>query len=758
MSDLNFRIESSPKAFDILASNLYSDKVSAVIRELSCNAADAHAEAGVPQIPFEVTLPTSSLSYFKVRDFGHGLKADQIEDVFTVFFSSTKIGSKVYTGAFGLGCKSPFAITNSFYVNSYINGKKFYYNCCRKDGIPSISMLKEEPTSEKNGLEIIVPLSSYSQKEWEDKAQDIFDVFKIRPIVNIKLQYFTESPEYKYGPNWDNTKKSGTWVVMNNVRYRLDIKKIYPELNQAYPLISKQYFTNCSKGICFHVPPRSVEVTPSREQISYTPSTIEFLNNFITKVDNEFYGSIQESLNKCESKINAQMLFLNICKKFYDEHFHNDRLTTANAFTWNGNPLSDYAFITPQIYYNETIEIGRFYKICRYSSNITNKLFTNTDFQFSEDPNLETLFFLINDTKASQETIRSWVNRKAKSLNRNVVSFLVVKEEYAFILKDYNKINNKFISKCSALELYKSNVKSKAKNTAKNIVLHTYDIDSNTFIKSNDNCEEDIIEDIITDKRTVYFIEYQAMHYLRPESVDINSIVPSTILLYKNLDELQKRISSLTKQSNHLPNKFISETNKILLIKDLKKNKEFMRRYTKQNKIRFISYKTYIANTFDKYCEENPCFLDCLIDKFVINFWRSSGNCFPQLKYESCEVSNKLLIQDFCDKMEYFCKNISYFEQYQSRSNELDYIYSFLRTNKFGQQCSQVSNSILFLFSTTCGCDPQKFKLLIEKHCNKSLVFYDQLVKFWENNPAIFFGVEEKTKKIIEYYMTGKIS
>jgi hypothetical protein len=421
-------------------------------------------------------------------------------------------------------------------------------------------------------------------------------------------------------------------------------------------------------------------------------------------------------------------------------------------------PLSDYKFINPQLYYTETIEIGHFYKIGRHSANIKNKLFTNTDFQFGEDPNTETFFFLINDTKASQETIRFWVNKKAKELRRNSVSFLIVKEEYAFIITKYNKINDKFISKCSTLGLQKNNIKGTSKNTAKNIVLHTYDIESNSIIKSNENLQEDIIEDIISDKRTVYFIEYQAMHYLRPESVDISSINPNTILLYKNLDEFQKRISSLIKQSSHLPNKFTSESNKILLIKDLKKNKEFMRRYAKQNKIRFISYKTYITNTFDKYCEENPCFLDCLVDRFTINFWRSSGNSFPQLKHESCAVPNKLLIEDFCDKMEYFCKNISYFEQYQSRSDELNYIYDFLEMNKFGQHSSQIHNCILFLFSSTCGCDMEKFKLLITKHCNKSLKFYDRLIRFWENNPAIFFSVEEKTKKIIEYYMTGKMS
>ena len=190
MSDLNFRIESSAKAYEVLASNLYSDKVSAVIRELSCNAADAHAEAGIHEVPFEVDLPIgdNGTNYFRVRDFGSGLNAEQIEDVFTVFFSSTKVGSKAYTGAFGLGCKSPFAIADNFFVNSYINGKKYYYHCHRKNGIPAISFMKEEPTIQKTGLEIIVPSNNAKNSEWLEKATSIFEHFKTRPKINVKIK------------------------------------------------------------------------------------------------------------------------------------------------------------------------------------------------------------------------------------------------------------------------------------------------------------------------------------------------------------------------------------------------------------------------------------------------------------------------------------------------------------------------------------------------------------------------------------------
>jgi hypothetical protein len=37
-----FRIRNSAKAFNILSSGLYANKVRAIVRELSCNAVDSH--------------------------------------------------------------------------------------------------------------------------------------------------------------------------------------------------------------------------------------------------------------------------------------------------------------------------------------------------------------------------------------------------------------------------------------------------------------------------------------------------------------------------------------------------------------------------------------------------------------------------------------------------------------------------------------------------------------------------------------------
>lgn len=141
MSELGFRIEASSKAFEILANNLYKDKTLAVIRELCCNAYDAQVEAGNETTPFEVHLPTRFETYFSVRDFGNGLSSDQIEEIFTVFFASTKTGSSAFTGSFGLGAKTPFAIVNEFYVNSYQNKTLTKYVCKRKTDSQSLNAL-----------------------------------------------------------------------------------------------------------------------------------------------------------------------------------------------------------------------------------------------------------------------------------------------------------------------------------------------------------------------------------------------------------------------------------------------------------------------------------------------------------------------------------------------------------------------------------------------------------------------------------------
>src|ERR1039458_6151032 len=71
---VKFGIAQTPEAFHILSDGLYNDKILAIIRELCCNAYDAHAAAGKKDVPFELHLPTYFEPEFKVKDNGTGLR------------------------------------------------------------------------------------------------------------------------------------------------------------------------------------------------------------------------------------------------------------------------------------------------------------------------------------------------------------------------------------------------------------------------------------------------------------------------------------------------------------------------------------------------------------------------------------------------------------------------------------------------------------------------------------------------------------
>jgi hypothetical protein len=112
----DFGIVASKEAFKILSSGLYKQKVRACIRELCCNARDAHVAAGKAAVPFTLQLPTMFDLTFSVRDDGTGLSHEDVLSLYTTYFGTNKSDSNDYVGALGLGSKSPFCYTDMFSV------------------------------------------------------------------------------------------------------------------------------------------------------------------------------------------------------------------------------------------------------------------------------------------------------------------------------------------------------------------------------------------------------------------------------------------------------------------------------------------------------------------------------------------------------------------------------------------------------------------------------------------------------------------
>ena len=227
-----FKIQATSKAFDILSSNIYTHKVRAVVREISCNAHDAHIAAGNSQ-PFNVHLPTTLEPWFSVRDFGTGLSDTDVREIFSTYFCSTKTGSNDFIGALGLGSKSPFALVDSFTVKSYFNGTVSDYSCYRdENGEPQVALLTQSATTEPNGLEVSLSIED-KQDEFREEAVSVYLYFDQIPNINDK-SVVSEIEELKSefifsGEDFELTRGYGrSKAVMGGVAY--DIPHQYDEL------------------------------------------------------------------------------------------------------------------------------------------------------------------------------------------------------------------------------------------------------------------------------------------------------------------------------------------------------------------------------------------------------------------------------------------------------------------------------------------------------------------------------------------------
>jgi hypothetical protein len=176
-------MQHSASAFEIVFSSLYERKEEAVLRELACNALDAHIVAGIPNVPIHIKLPTTLNPNLVVTDQGDGMSLSTVNKVYFAMFASTKRDNNNEIGGYGIGSKSPYAITESFTVKTIHKGLRTDIIMSLDKGIPkSLIVASEVPTDEPNGTTVTVPVScSYKQSKLTLVAEKLFTYWDTLP-------------------------------------------------------------------------------------------------------------------------------------------------------------------------------------------------------------------------------------------------------------------------------------------------------------------------------------------------------------------------------------------------------------------------------------------------------------------------------------------------------------------------------------------------------------------------------------------------
>lgn len=421
-----FRIRNSAKAFNILSSGLYANKVRAIIRELSCNAVDSHTAAGKQDTPFDVHLPNSLEPWFSIRDYGTGLSADQVTNIYTTYFESTKTASNEFIGALGLGSKSPFSYTDNFTVTAIKDGIKGVYTAfINEAGVPSIAKMMDEQTTEPAGVEVKFAVEErYDFDKFRQEARYVYEYFKLRPVISGNGDFGFKDPSYKEeniipGVHYSTDGNNRSYAIMGNIKYPIEVPNATKELDGLQGLLG------CGLVMEFNI--GELDFQASREGLSYIPQTINAIKTKLQalnaqlaihialeadKIDNLWERALYLSKRHSDTLFNQAVVKYTVDTKFELFAPHANRWNALKTFTMPVNDLASK--------YN--IVVRSFSKSRSYAACSTNKpknsyttttagsvLSTEWEIQVSSD-----IYFVINDTKvgATERAKYHWKNSK----------------------------------------------------------------------------------------------------------------------------------------------------------------------------------------------------------------------------------------------------------------------------------------------------------------------------------------------------------
>ena len=434
-----FRIRNSAKAFSILSSGLYANKVRAIIREYSCNAVDSHVEAGRADTPFDIHLPNSLEPWFAVRDYGVGLDEQQVRNIFTTYFESTKTATDELIGGLGLGSKSAFSYTDNFTIVAVKGGIKRVFTAFINDqGVPSIAPMGEEASNEPNGVEIRFAVEDgYDFRKFYNEAQHVYKHFKLRPIVSGGIGEFVFiDPEYSDhdiipGVHANERGYGNSYAIMGNIEYPLDVPS-------NMDLGDVGHLLRCGLTIEFAI--GELDIQASREGLSYIPETVaaikaklEALNAVLADRVAEEVASVKNDWEKAyilTKKLDSDLWGAATNKYVADTGFaliNNSRYSRAKKFLLDEKTLEKK--------YN--IVIRGFYINHGYGSSTASRLplenvYNNETHTYEKHvsiPVSKDTQFVVNDTKvgASERAKYHWKN--ASGMGRNDHVYVIEKAD-----------------------------------------------------------------------------------------------------------------------------------------------------------------------------------------------------------------------------------------------------------------------------------------------------------------------------------------
>lgn len=354
-ASIEMGISTSAEFFNILSSTLYHDQMLAMVREVMCNAWDAHIENGIKDTPICITVTSE---HFIVTDSGRGIHQEDMGPIYGVYGNSTKKNDGNQTGGFGLGCKAPFAYTDHFEVTSCHEGIKTIYRISKaavqSGGKPAIIPIASFPTTE-SGLTVKIDLKdSVDRHRILSLVQRIgFNgemLIKLNDVTQRRLGFDDKVHTYHVYKGVQLLETQSTICVRyGNVVYPVEsckeLKNLESEISTFLGKIGGSKNGNEPiYHILFQAPAHSLSVTPSRESLSMQEHTIKTLRGLFEGFLAEVRTTFETECNEFAQRVIEEA----VAKKSYQDLLARQHRLPHSIATKNLPMLVDFKAMAEQ--------------------------------------------------------------------------------------------------------------------------------------------------------------------------------------------------------------------------------------------------------------------------------------------------------------------------------------------------------------------------------------------------------------------------
>ena len=314
-SAAEFGIEESDLShiMGILRSQIYSDKLLAVIREYSTNARDANIEAGNEHRPIHVETPTRTSPQLQFRDYGNGLTDEQVTSLYVKYGASTKRSSNDYTGCLGIGCKAAFAYGDSFTITSYtLDTITTWLARIDESKRGTVSLVSRLPNhTEPTGVNISVTIKYDDFETCESKIRTFFKYWKSDVTSNLS-DTLTELTPHHSTDDWAIANHQ-TERRINAYNHRGAATVVMG--NIAYPVPSAEFKDNNIHGlsliyhdnVIFYAPLGSLDIAANREALELTDRTKTGITSLANNMMLDLTTMLEDTVSSQPTRILASI-------------------------------------------------------------------------------------------------------------------------------------------------------------------------------------------------------------------------------------------------------------------------------------------------------------------------------------------------------------------------------------------------------------------------------------------------------------------